>query len=79
MNLKAHLLAVQDVALCAVRKWWRPATCVGLAASVWVNLVIIPWRNGKPIEFTPAAAFVGAITAAFAIREVGKAWGTADK
>jgi hypothetical protein len=78
VSLKARVLRVQETALCFVRKWWRPLICVGFLASVWVNLVIIPWRKGEPIEFDKAAAFVTAIVAAFAVREWGKAKGTAD-
>jgi hypothetical protein len=73
-----RVLRAQEVVLCICRKWWRPLTCLGLLASVWVNLVIIPWRKGVPIEFAPAAAFVTAIVAAFAVREAGKIMG-ADK
>lgn len=79
MTLKARLMHVQNVGLCLIRKWWRPLTCLGLLASVWVNLVVLPWRAGKPIDFAPAAAFVTAIVAAFAVREAGKIMGSADK
>lgn len=78
MTIKARVLAAQRIALCVVRCWWRPVSCVGLATSVWVNLVVLPWRAGKPIEFAPAAAYVTAIVAAFAIREAGKIWGKSD-
>jgi hypothetical protein len=79
VSLKHRLMRVQDVALCICRKWWRPLTCLGLLASAWVNLVVIPWLQRKPIEFDKAALFVTALVAAFAVREWGKAKGSADK
>lgn len=78
MSLKLRVLRVQETLLCLCRKWWRPLTCLGLLASVWVNLVIIPWRKGEEIDFAKGAAFVTAIVAAFAVRECGKIMG-ADK
>jgi hypothetical protein len=79
VTLKQRVLAIQDVALCVIRKWWRPVTCIGIAGGSVVNLVAIPLSTGKPIDLAQAAAFVTACAAAFAVREVGKAWGTADK
>lgn len=70
---------VVDAGICLIRKVWRPIAAMGLAASVWVNLVIIPWKKGTPIEFTSASTYVGAICAAFAVREVGKYFGTTEK
>lgn len=75
MSLKLKVLRLQETALCVCRKWWRPLTCLGLLAAVWVNLVIIPWQKGEPIQFAPAAAFVTAIVGAFAVREWGKIQG----
>lgn len=69
---KNRALATQEIALCVVRKWWRPAICVGLVGSVWVNLVIIPYQKGQPIEFASASAFVGSIVAAFGVRAFEK-------
>lgn len=68
-----------DAGICLIRKAWRPIAAMGLAASVWVNLVWIPFKKGDPIDFTTAAVYVGAITSAFAVREVGKYFGTTDK
>ena len=79
MKLKTRILAIQNVALCVVRKWWRPMTCLGLMFSVWINLVLIPWWKNEPIQFDKGAAFVTAVVAAFAVREWGKAKGTDDK
>jgi len=73
-----RVLRAQETALCFVRKWWRPAACVGLASSVWVNLVVIPWKKGVPIEFASASVYVTSIVAAFAVREFGKWKGNAE-
>lgn len=51
---------------------------MGIAGGSVVNLVVIPLETKKPISLTEAAAYVTACTAAFAVREVGKAWGTAQ-
>lgn len=78
MSLKQTVLRVQDMALCAVRKWWRPATCIGIAGGAIVNLVVIPLANWEVPDMTAAAAYVTAATAAFAVREWGKHKGTAE-
>jgi hypothetical protein len=70
---------VQEVALCLVRKWWRPITCIGIAGGAIVNLIIVPLKQSEPIDLAQAAAFVTACAGAFAVREWGKAKGTADQ
>jgi hypothetical protein len=65
--------------VCLTRKTWRPITCVGIAGGAVVNLMVLPMIQKKPVNLTEAAAFVTACAAAFAVREVGKRWGTADK
>lgn len=78
MIIKQTVLRVQEMALCAVRKWWRPATCIGIAGGAIVNLVVIPLVNWEVPDMTAAAAYVTAATAAFAVREYGKIKGTAE-
>lgn len=78
MTIKQTVLRVQEMALCAVRKWWRPATCIGIAGGAIVNLVVIPLVNWEVPDMTAAAAYVTAATAAFAVREYGKIKGTAE-
>ncbi len=75
MSLKDRSIKVTNALTCFIRKLWRPLTCIGLCASVFVNLVLIPWVKKIPIEFSSASAFVGAIVAAFAVREWGKSKG----
>ncbi len=78
MTIKQTVLRGQEMALCAVRKWWRPLTCIGIAGGALVNLIIIPLVNWEVPDMTAAAAYVTAATAAFAVREWGKHKGTAE-
>lgn len=78
MTIKSRALAIQEVALCLVRKWWRPVTCIGIAGGAIVNLIIIPLLKREVPNMAEAAAYVTAATAAFAVREWGKHKGTAD-
>lgn len=78
MKLKARLLRWQDMALCLVRKWWRPVTCVGIAGGALVNLIIIPLAKWEVPNMAEAAAYVTAATAAFAVRAFEKSKGVAD-
>ena len=79
MKLKARFIAAQELALCVIRKWWRPLICAEFAVTVGVNMIYLPLKLGKTVEFAPAAAFVTAIVAAFAVREAGKIWGPDEK
>lgn len=78
MNLRAKLLKAQETALCLVRKWWRPVTCIGIAGGALVNLIVIPLATWTVPDMTAAAAYVTAATAAFAVREWGKHKGTVE-
>lgn len=78
MGVKATMLRWQEVALCFIRKWWRPVTCIGIAGGSIVNLVVIPLVNWQVPDMTAAAAYVTAATAAFAVREYAKIKGTAE-
>jgi hypothetical protein len=72
VKLKARILAIQDMALCLVRKWWRPVTCIGIAGGALVNLIIIPLAKWEVPNMAEAAAYVTAATAAFAVRAFEK-------
>jgi hypothetical protein len=78
MAILQKVLVAQEVALCFVRKWWRPATCAGIAGTLIVNGVVIPLYKWEVPDMTALAAFVTAATAAFAVREWGKVKGTAE-
>jgi hypothetical protein len=72
MSFHARLVAVQDTALNIVRVWWRPMICAEFAITVGVNMIYLPLKTGHSIEFAPAAAFVTAIVAGFAVRTYEK-------
>lgn len=76
--MKKLLSRIQGAVLDLIRRWWRPISCVGIAGGAIVNLVIIPLTTWTVPNMAEAAAYVAAMTAAFAIREVGKKWGTAE-
>lgn len=77
MSWKDRAIAAQEVALCVVRKWWRPVTCIGIAGGALVNLVIIPLANWEVPNMAEAAAYVAATTAAFSVRAFEKWKGVA--
>lgn len=72
MTLKDSALAVQRIALCVVRCWWRPITCIGIAGTMWVNGVLLPWAKQMSPDLMGLSALVTASAAAFAVREWGK-------
>lgn len=80
MSLKDRLLAAEKVCLCVIRKWWRPITCIWIAATMAVHGVIVPLyvllKQGQaPTDLAALAALVSAVAAAFAVREWGKVRG----
>ena len=70
--MKAAILKAQETALCFVRKWWRPVTCIGIAGGSVVNLIVIPLVNWEVPDLAAAAAYVAAVTAAFGVRAFEK-------
>lgn len=83
MSLKDHLLAFEKTALCVIRKWWRPVTCLWIAATMAIHGVVIPLymllRFGQsPTDLTGLSLLVTAIAGAFAVREWAKIKGTAS-
>lgn len=71
----ASLMRAQEIALCLIRKWWRPLTCVGIAGSMIVHGVVLPLLTRSHPDLTGLAALVTACAAAFAVREWGKTKG----
>jgi hypothetical protein len=55
-------MAAQEVALCLVRKWWRPIICLGLGASLVTNGVVMPLIEGKGADLVGLAALVASVT-----------------
>lgn len=83
MSLKNRLLAAEKVALCVIRKWWRPVTCIWIAGTMAVHGVFLPVaryiRTGNAdTDLTGLSLLVTAIAGAFAVREYGKIKGVSD-
>lgn len=55
-------MAAQIVALCLVRKWWRPIICLGLGASLVTNGIAMPLIYGEGADLVGLAALVGSVT-----------------
>ena len=66
------ILRAQEAALCLIRKWWRPLTCLGIAGSMMVHGVVLPLMTRTSPDLAGLAALVTACAAAFAVREWGK-------
>lgn len=79
MTILGNINKIMDIALCLIRKWWRPVTCVGIAGSVMVHGVILPLMTKMSPDLTGLAALITAATAAFAVREWGKYKGTTEQ
>jgi len=77
-NIRDRVVRIEQIALGRIRQWWRPATCFGIAAGTIINLCIIPLGTWTLPSLAEGAAWITACAAAFAVREVGKAWGTAE-
>jgi hypothetical protein len=75
--MKAAFLALQNAALCAVRKWWRPLVQLGIGGSLIVNGVAVPLMTRTYPDLTGLAACIVAAAPFAAIRAWEKAKGTA--
>lgn len=71
MSFKDRILAAEKVALCVIRKWWRPLTCVWIAGTMAVHGVVLPLM-GTVTDLTGLSLLVTATAGAFAVREWGK-------
>jgi hypothetical protein len=76
-------VSLEKRALCAMRRWWRPVTCVWIAGTMGVHGVVLPafmfFRYGQmPTDLTGLSLLVTATAGAFAVREWGKIKGTVD-
>lgn len=83
MSLKQRLQDFEAVALCAIRKWWRPITCLWIAGTMAVHGVVAPLymlfaKGEAPSDMTGLSLLVTAIAAAFAVREWGKIKGSGN-
>lgn len=75
MTVAARLMAIQDVALCLVRKWWRPAVCIGIGGSLVVNGVVLPLVTHHQPDLTGLAAVIAAASPFAVARTVEKLQG----
>lgn len=84
MSLKDRLLTFEKTALCVIRKWWRPVTCIWIAGTMAVHGVIAPayvliaTGSLPSTDLTGLSLLVTAIAGAFAVREWGKTKGIGD-
>jgi hypothetical protein len=81
--IKENLLAFEKVILCVVRKWWRPITCLWIAATMAVHGVIVPLfqlitKGEVSTDLTGLSLLVTSIASAFAVREWGKVKGVSN-
>ena len=70
MTILENINKIMDIALCLIRKWWRPITCVGIAGSVMVHGVILPLMIKQSSDLTGLAALITAAAAAFTIAKL---------
>ena len=70
-------MSFTECVLFQIRRWWRPLTCVALAATMFVHGIIVPMylllcKNQYFSDLTGLSMLVTAVAAAFAVREWGK-------
>lgn len=68
-------MSFETKALNLIRRWWRPVTCIWIAGTMAVHGVILPIM-GKETDLTGLSLLVTATAGAFAVRELGKKWGS---
>jgi glycerol-3-phosphate acyltransferase PlsY len=83
VSFKERLLEIEAIALCVMRKWWRPVTCLWIAGTMAVHGVISPLyllftKGEAPSDMTGLSLLVTAVAAAFAVREWGKIKGAGN-
>lgn len=66
------LAGLEKAFLERIRVWWRPVTCIGIAAGVITNAVVLPIIRQEPISLTDLAATIASCATIFAVREWGK-------
>ena len=77
MSIKAFVQSIEKGVLSVIRRWWRPITCIWIAATMAVHGVVLPMR-GVETDLTGLSLLVTAIAGAFAVREWGKIKGAGD-
>jgi len=82
MTFKQHLFAFEKAALCIIRKWWRPVTCVWLSLTMAAHGFVLPMyallaHGDTMTDLSGLSMLVTAIAAAFAVRTYEKTKGLA--
>lgn len=69
-TVKDRALAVQDVLLCLVRKWWRPLVCLGVAVTmvlisvaILINGVILPLVARQAADLSQLGSLIMSMSA----------------
>lgn len=61
MKIPPKLALASEIALCAVRKWWRPIVCISMGLSLLVNGVALPLILRQFPDLTGLAALCVAL------------------
>ena len=68
---------MEDMMLCFVSKWWRPALYILYIASFFINLIMIPLWNWEVPDLSAAATYLAAGVAMKGLRTYEKVKGVA--
>jgi hypothetical protein len=71
-------IRVQEIALCVVRKWWRPCICLGIAGSIINVGIVLPITTKTYPDLTGLAALIAAAAPFGVMRGLEKKWGSND-
>ena len=61
-GLMARVTWLSDLALCFIRKFWRPLVCISMGLTLLVNGVVIPLVKMTVPDLIGLAAVVAAMT-----------------
>lgn len=67
-KVKTTVLNIQEVLLCAARKWWRPIFAFTAIAILFVNGLLIPLVTWTVADLTGLSLLVGAVSALYVAR-----------
>lgn len=56
--VRKAIMDAQNVALCVVRKWWRPAVCIGIAGSILNVGIYLPLVTKQYPDLVGLAALI---------------------
>lgn len=67
-NIRDKILGIQDILLCAARKWWRPLFAFTAVAILFVNGLLIPLVTWTVADLTGLSLLVTAVAAIYIAR-----------